>query len=283
MNSADLVQIRGQYPPPPGSRVRSDVPGLELAGIVLEVGAAVTRFQPGDQVMSLVAGAAQAERAVVHERIAMPMPEHLSFAEAGAFPETFMTAFDAVLTRCALSVGERLLVLGAAGGVGTAAVQLGVLAGAEVVASVRAEALHDQVAALGATVVVPGDEGNHGPYDVILELVGVENLNADLAQLATEGRVIVIGTGPNRSTEINVSLLLGRRAKLLGAMLRYRSLEEKAAVARLLERQVLPALERGQVRVPVHTTFPLSQVEAAYEQFRQGKKFGKIVLVADDA
>lgn len=281
MNSADLLQARGLYNPPPDSDVPKEVPGLELAGVVLEVGDAVTRFRPGDRVMALVPGAAQAERALVHERVAMPMADSLSFPEAAGFPETFMTAYDALFSRCDLGAGDRLLVHGAAGGVGTAAVQLGVLAGAEVVASVRAGELRGQVAELGATVVAPGEEADHAPYDVILELIGAPTINADIAQLAIGGRVMLIGLLGGNNAEINLSHLLARRLTLLGATLRPRALEEKALLARLVERKLLPAFERGQLQVRVHATFPFSEVKAAYESFAQGGKFGKIILVAD--
>ena len=169
LNGADMLQLRGAYPAPPGSP--PDIPGLELAGEVAGVGPDAERFEVGDRVMAVVGGGGQAELAVVHERAAMPVPEALDWPAAGGVPEVFTTAHDALFTQCQLGMGERLLVHGAAGGVGTAGVQLGVAAGAQVTASVRNEALRDEVGALGATVVGTDDWQSRGPYDVVLELV----------------------------------------------------------------------------------------------------------------
>src|SRR5213596_1167812 len=173
INGADILQRRGAYPAPPGSP--PDIPGLELAGEVAALGPGARRFQPGDRVMGIVGGGGQAELAVVHERQLMPVPEALDWPAAGALPEVFTTAHDAIFTQCGLRPGERLLVHGAAGGVGTAAVQLGRAAGARVTATVRNEALRERVAELGAEVIPPEGFEEHGPFDVILELVGAPN------------------------------------------------------------------------------------------------------------
>ena len=186
LNGADLIQLRGRYPAPPG--VPADIPGLELAGEVVACGEGVTRFSIGDLVMAVVAGAGQAELAVVHEREAMPVPEGMDPVSAGGFPEVFTTAHDALFTQAGLAAGERLCVHGAAGGVGTAAVQLGVATGATVTATVRAPARRDQVSGLGARVIDPLETLAGGPYDVVLELVGAPNLPVDLESLATGGR-----------------------------------------------------------------------------------------------
>src|SRR5881409_3150425 len=158
LNGADILQRRGAYPAPPGAP--PDIPGLELAGEVAALGPGARRFQPGDRVMGIVGGGGQAELAVVHERQLMPVPEALDWPAAGALPEVFTTAHDAIFTQAGLRPGERLLVHGAAGGVGTAAVQLGVASGARVAATVRNADLRDSVAALGA------DEGGHAVAQV---------------------------------------------------------------------------------------------------------------------
>lgn len=278
LNNADLLQRAGLYPPPAG--VPAEIPGLELAGEVVACGPGVLRFAPGDRVMALVAGAAQAELAVVHERHAMPVPEGMGWAEAGGFPEAFVTAHDALFTQCGLSLGEHLLVHGAAGGVGTAAVQLGRAAGARVTATVRDPARRAEVAALGATsVVAPEEFVYHGPYDVVLELVGAPNLPGDLDALATGGRIVVIGTGAGAWTELNLLALMTRRARISGSTLRARSLEEKATAVRAVESHVLPLVAAGLVRVPVLATYPLAEARAAYDRFAAGGKLGKIVLV----
>src|SRR5438132_11753802 len=174
LNGADMLQRKGMYPAPPG--VPADIPGLELAGEVAACGPGAERFSDGDRVMAIVAGGGQAELAVVHERVAMPVPEALDWPGAGGFPEVFTTAHDALFTQAGLAPGERLLVHGGAGGVGTAAIQLGRAEGARVTATVRREELRDAVEELGAQAIPPDGFAEHGPFDVVLELVGAPNL-----------------------------------------------------------------------------------------------------------
>ena len=277
LNGADLHQLAGGYPAPPGSP--EDIPGLDLAGEVAQVGPGVTRFRPGDRVMAVVGGGGQAELALVHERIAMPVPRALSWPEAGGLPEVFTTAHDALFTQCGLALGERVLVQGAAGGVGTAAVQLAAAAGALVTATVRNPGHHRAVADLGAErVVLPDQLAGTGPFDVILELVGAPNFPTNLELLATGGRLSIIGTGAGAVVELDLRTLMMRRARLLGSTLRSRPLEQKADAARRIEAHVLPAVAAGRVRVPVEATYPLDAVEQAYERLRAGGKLGKVVL-----
>src|SRR4051794_34192187 len=277
LNGADIHQRAGGYPAPPGSP--PDIPGLELAGEVAAVGPGVLRFDVGDRVMAVVGGGGQAEFAVVHERAAMPVPEALDWDAAGGFPEVFTTAHDAVFTQAMLEPGERLLVHGAAGGVGTAAIQLGRAAGARVTATVRNEQLRPEVEELGATAIDPEGFEEHGTFDVVLELVGGPNMPGNLKALATGGRIAVIGIGAGPKTELNLVALMGKRARIHGSTLRARPLEQKADAARRVERGVLPLVESGTVRVPVADTFPLDRVEDAYERFSAGGKLGKVVLV----
>jgi NADPH:quinone reductase len=278
LNGADMLQVRGAYPAPPGSP--ADIPGLELAGEVAAVGPDANRFAEGDRVMAVVGGGGQAELALVHERAAMPVPEGLDWPQAGGLPEVFTTAHDAIFTQAELRPGEHLLVHGAAGGVGTAAVQLGREAGARVTATVRREELREQVEQLGARAIPPEGFAEHGPFDVVLELVGASNLGDNLQSLATGGRIAVIGiggTGP--VAEINLLAVMGKRARIHGSTLRARPLEEKAIAMRLVEKEVLPLFEAGRLTVQVAETFGLDEVEAAYERFQAGGKLGKIVLV----
>jgi len=261
LNGADMMQVRGLYPAPPG--VPADIPGLELAGEVVALGERVTRFRPGDRVMSLVGGGAQAELAVVDERVAMPVPASLEWVAAGGLPETFITAHDALVSQCALRGGERLLVTGAAGGVGTAAVQIGVALGARVVASVRDPALRPAVADLGATAVDPSEVGAHGPFDLVLELVGGVSLAANLRTLATGGRMAVIGVGAGGHVELDLLALMSRRARVMGSMLRSRSVEEKALAAGRVEAELLPWVEAGRVRVVVEVSYDLEHAPEA--------------------
>lgn len=283
LNSADQMQVLGYYPPPPGLGIPEDIPGLELAGDVVQVGRNATRFSPGDRVMAVVAGAGQAELAVVHQSQLMPVPDGLSWPGAGGFPEVFMTAYDAIFGQAGLQAGETLLVHGAAGGVGTAAVQLGAAAGARVVATVRNPGSRDAVAALGADqVIAPDGFAGHGPFDVIIELVGAANLAENVASLASRGRIVVIGVGVGATAEIDLRALMIKRGRISASMLRARPLEEKAVLARQLEKRVLPMVTAGRVRVPVAAAFALDEAAVAYDLFRAGGKVGKIVLTPAD-
>jgi NADPH:quinone reductase len=277
INGGDLHQRAGRYPAPPGSP--PDIPGMEFAGEVVARGPGAERFDEGDRVCSLVGGGGQAELALVHERVAMPVPGRLDWPEAGGFAEVFTTAQDALFTQAGLSAGERLLVHGGAGGVGTAAIQLGHAAGASVTATVRRPELRDAVSLLGAEVVDPGDFTDAGPFDVVLELIGAPNLEGNLEALAIGGRLMVIGVGGGAKAEVNLLALMGKRLRLMGSTLRARALEEKAATARAVERHVLPLVAAGAVRVPVSETFPLGEVAEAYERFAAGGKMGKIVVL----
>jgi putative PIG3 family NAD(P)H quinone oxidoreductase len=277
LNNADILQRGGHYPPPPG--VPADMPGMEFAGEVAAHGPGADRFPVGERVMGLIGGAGQAELVTVHERMLMPVPAKLDWPAAGAVPEVFTTAHDALFTQCALQPGERLLVHGAAGGVGSAAVQLGRAAGARVSATVRNPKHRDGVAQLGAAVLSPDDFVDEGPYDVVLELVGATNMQDNLRALRSGGRISVIGTGTGATVdEFPLGLLMARRGRIHGSTLRGRSLEEKATAARAVERHVLPLFAIGALRVPLHKTFPLPQAHEAYDTFAAGGKFGKIVL-----
>jgi NADPH2:quinone reductase len=277
VNGADMMQRRGRYPAPPGSP--QDIPGLELAGEVAALGDGATRFAEGDRVMGIVGGGGQGELAVVHERQLMPVPEAVAFPAAGGVPEVFTTAHDAVFVRAGLRPGERLLVHGAAGGVGTAAVQLGRALGAHVTATVRNPDARDAVAQLGADAVIdPDGFGEHGPFDVILELVGAPNLGANVKALNMEGRIVVIGIAAGAKAELNLAALMAKRGRVMASTLRARPLEQKAATARAMEREVLPLFERGDLRVPVAETFALDDVAAAYDHFAAGGKLGKIII-----
>jgi NADPH2:quinone reductase len=278
INGADMLQRAGAYPAPPGSP--PDIPGLELAGEVSALGPGARRFGEGDRVMALAGGGGQAELAVVHERVAMPVPQNLDWPQAGGLPEVFTTAHDAIFTQAGLRPGERLLVHGAAGGVGTAAVQLGRAMGARVTATVRREEHRAEVKKLGGNAISPEGFGDSGPYDVILELVGASNLAENLDSLALGGRIAVIGVGGTGPVaEINLVAVMQKRARIHGSTLRARPLEEKAICARRVEKEVLPGFEDGTLTVPVADTYPLEDAQAAYERFAAGGKLGKVVLI----
>ncbi len=253
VNGADIAQRAGRYPPPPGA---SDVPGLECAG----------ETTSGERVMALLGGGGQAELAVAHEQHLIPVPAYLSWEAAGGFMEAFATAHDALFAQAELREGDRLLVNGAAGGVGVAAVQLGVAAGAQVTANARHH--HAELQALGADTQV------EGRYDVILELVGGDNLAWNLERLALKGRIAVIGVGAGPRAEIDFRLLMGTRGRISASHLRARTTEEKADVIARLR----AFMDDHELRVPVDRTFPLDETQAAYDQFAAGGKFGKIVV-----
>jgi NADPH2:quinone reductase len=277
LNGADMMQRRGVYPAPAGWP--QDIPGLDVAGEVAELGPEAERFAVGDRVMGFVGGGGQGELLTVHERLLMPVPDGLDWPQAGGTPEVFTTAYDALFAQAGLSAGERLLVHGAAGGVGTAAVQLGATTGAHVTATVRNPDHREAVAALGAHEVIdPQGFGEHGPFDVILELVGAPNLAANVQALATNGRIVVIGISAGAKAELNLGALMGKRGRISASTLRARPLEEKALLARKVERHVLPLIARGDIAVPIAATVPLSEAPAAYERFAAGGKLGKIVL-----
>ena len=259
VNGADLMQRAGRYPPPPGAP--PDIPGLECAG----------ETEDGRRVMALLAGGGHAELAAVHHTHVMRVPDGIGWPQAGGFVEAYATAHDALFSQAQLRDGERLLVNGAAGGVGTAAVQLGVQSGAHVTATARHH--HAELEALGA------DTDASGEYDVILELVGGVNLTENVERLAQGGRIAVIGTGAGASAEVNFGLLMRKRARIHGSTLRARKTEEKEDVIRRLEGHALPLLADGRLTVPVEETFPLERAQEAYERFAAGGKFGKLVIV----
>jgi NADPH:quinone reductase len=260
INGADILQRAGNYPAPPGAP--QDIPGLECAG----------ETERGEHVMALLPGGGHAELVAVHESHVLPVPETVGWPEAGGFVEVFATAHDALFTQAELMPGERLLVNGAAGGVGIAGVQLGSEAGATVTGVARHHL--EQIVELGAT-----DTKASGAYNVILELVGGDHLRTDFERLDSKGRIAVIGVGAGATVEVNFHLLMRARGRVHGSTLRSRTRAEKADVIRRLREDVLPLLEEGRVTVPVHATYPLDQAEEAYDAFAAGGKFGKIVLV----
>ena len=277
INAADLLQRRGFYPAPAGWP--QDIPGLELAGTVAAVGEHVDPSLIGTRVCAIVGGGAFASQALVPAAHLIPVPDHVSDVEAGGFAEAFLTAFDALVVQAELRAGERVLISGAAGGVGTAALQIARLLGAHAIAVSRhpahAEALRD----LGASEVITPDEvATTGPVHVVLELVGAANLEAAQHRLAPFARVVVIGVGGGASAQLNLLSLMGTRARLTGSTMRSRSHDEKAGLCALVREQLLPAWTADAVRVPVEATFDINEIDAAFEYFAQPGKLGKVIL-----
>ena len=279
LNPADLAQRAGRYPAPPGSP--PDVPGLEAAGTVLETGAGVVGLQPGDRVLGLVGGGGLADRVLVHERHLVRVPDAIVDRDAAAVPEAFVTAHDA-LVQGGLRTGGLVVVNGANGGVGTAAVQIAAAAGARVLAVVRSETLREQVAALGAEALAPDvaveEARARGGADLVLELVGAANLEGDLRSLAAKGRIVVVGTGAGADAALDLRLLMGQRAAIIGTVLRARPLEEKAAAVQAFAHEVVPHLASGRIRPLVDAVFPAEEAAAAFDRLEAPGKLGKVLL-----
>jgi len=280
VNWADVAQRAGHYPAPPGSP--ADIPGLEVAGVVQAAGSGVRGWSAGDRVFGIVGGGGLADRVRVHERHLAAVPANLGEDLAAAVPEAYATAHDAIFTRCGLQLGEVLLVTGANGAVGSAAVQLGLAAGARVVASVRSAGTGDALAGAGAIVASPDKIAEQlaalGGADVVLELIGAQNLESDLGVLAVKGRIVVVGTPGGAEGAISLRALMGKRASLYGTMLRARPLEEKAAAVRAFGRSVVPLLAAGRALPRIDRVFPAAEAAAAFDYLVQPGKSGKVLL-----
>ena len=288
LNRADLLQRVGRYPAPPSSP--KDIPGLEYAGVVETAGSAVELWQVGDRVMGILGGGGYAEYVSVHERTAVRVPAGISLEEAGAIPEVFMTAFDALFRQMALSEGETLLIHAVGSGVGTAAVQLAQAAGVRAIGTSRTREKLERALELGLDVAVLGDQewpdrvlaasGEHG-VDVILDLVGGEYLEGNLRVLGQGGRQIVVGVPSGAKGQIDLRLLMGKRALIKGTVLRARPLEEKITLAREFEHRVCPLFAARTVRPVVDRTFGPEEAPAAHSAMAGNENFGKILLLWD--
>jgi NADPH2:quinone reductase len=286
VNRADLLQRAGNYPAP--ADVPQDIPGLEYAGTIAAAGDAVTRWRAGDRVMGLVGGGSYAEYIVTHEDEAIAVPSSLSDEDAAAVPEAFITAHDALFTQMRLASGETLLIHAVGSGVGTAALQLARAAGARVFGTQRSAWKLERAQQLGLDVaidttqfdfaVVALHETKHRGVDGILDLVGGNYMNANVRALAVKGRIMLVGLVAGARTELDMRALLGKRASITGTVLRARSLAEKIEVARAFERDVLPLLERREVRPIVDEVLPLADAARAHELVADNRNFGKVVL-----
>lgn len=284
VNRADLLQRRGLYPPPPGA---SEVPGLEFAGIVEAVGAGVTRWRPGDRVMGIVAGGGYAEKVPVDERAAVRVPPGMDLTVAGAIPEVYMTAYDAVFRQAGLQRGETLLVHAAGSGVGTAAVQLACRAGAATIGTSRTPSKLERAAGLGLGLGLDGgdawDEGVKAATggrgaDVILDLVGAPYLARNQAAIAVGGRHVVVGVPGGSRARIDLRSLMARRARLFGTVLRARGVREKADLAREFTESVLSGFVDGTLAPAIDRIFPATRAADAHRRMEANENFGKIVL-----
>jgi NADPH:quinone reductase len=287
LNRADLLQRKGLYPPPAG--YSPNIPGMEFAGEVAENGEKATRFKTGDRVFGITAGEAQAEYVVIDESVLAKIPDNLNFAEAAAVPEVFITAHDALFTQCKLKSGETLLIHAIGSGVGLAALQLAKANGVRVFGTSRTAEKLERCREFGLDegIVVSGDAGfseelktrTEGKgVNVILDLVGASYFNANLANLAAKGRLILVGLTGGAMTEFDLRIALHKRLKIIGTVLRARSTEEKAEATRLFVEQTLVNFENGTIRPNLDRVFAADSVAAAHAYLESNESFGKVVL-----
>lgn len=289
LNRADLLQRKGHYPAPAG--FPSDIPGLEFAGEVEEAGPEARRFQKGARVFGITGGGAQAEYILAPESALAPVPDNLDWAEAASLPEAFITSHDALFTQGELKAGERLLVHAAGSGVGLAAIQLARAAGASVCGTSRTAEKLERAREFGLdeTVAIEDEPSRMNEalrswtrgagVDVILDLVGAKYLAANLDALALMGRLLFVGTTAGSSGQLDYGIVMRKRLRLIGTVLRSRSLEEKARATRLFEKHVLPLVERGVVRPVIDRVYNMEEVRAAHLRLESNESFGKVVLM----
>jgi len=290
LNRADILQRRGSYPAPPG--YPQNIPGLEFAGEVDATGDGAGAWKIGDRVFGITAGGAQAELVVVPANNLARIPAGLDWVQAGAMPETFITAHDALFTRAGLHMGERVLVHAVASGVGTAAIQLAHAAGATVYGTSRTadklKRIRDLNLGLDASVAA-GDTpakfveavrkwADGAGVDVILDLVGGNYFSANLEALALRGRLICVGTMAGAKSEIDLGLIMRKRVTIVGTMLRGRSIEEKAEATRLFASSVLPLVSHGVIRPVIDRAYAVDEIREAHKRMESNASFGKIVL-----
>jgi len=289
LNRADLLQKRGRYPAPPGAP--ADIPGLEFAGEVEQLGEEVRTRRVGARVFGITAGGAQAEYVVVPESHLAEIPDGLTFEEAAAIPEVFITAHDALFTQAGLRTGERVLIHAVGSGVGTAAAQLARAAGAGAVyGTARTAEKVERARQFGMDegAVVSDDPRAFSEavrawtrgagVNVVLDLVGASYLDANLEALAPHGRLLLVGTLGGAAAALNFRHVMGKRLRIIGTVLRARSTEEKAAAVRRFAAEVVPLFTRGLVRPVIDRTFDLENVDAAYARLESNETFGKVVL-----
>jgi putative PIG3 family NAD(P)H quinone oxidoreductase len=290
LNRADLLQRRGRYPGPPGTR--EDLPGLEMAGEVVEIGPLVTAVKPGDRVMALLNGGGYGARVVIHERMLMPLPANLTFEQGAAIPEVFLTAHDALFAQCELQPGESVLVHAVGSGVGSAAVQLASAASCRVFGTAGSSEKLEQAAALGLNVgvnyhdedfaVVVRERTERRGVDVILDVIGGPYWEQNIASLAVRGRMVIVGTLGGNKVEVDLGGLMGKRARVHGTLLRPRPLEEKCVLTQAFARRWLPLFASERLVPVVDRVYPLAEVGDAHRYMETNANFGKIVLRHED-
>lgn len=286
LNRADILQRQGSYPVPAGAP--ADISGMEYAGEVDAVGPSATLWKIGDRVMGIIGGGGHAEYVRIQEREAMPIPRSISWEEAAAIPEVFITAYDALFDRIGLRVGETLLIHAVGSGVGTAALQLARAAGARVIGTARSVSKLEQAKKLGLDVGIDSSRGDWAAQveaaigaervHAVLDLVGGNYLDGNLRVLGSRGRIVVVGLTAGAVAQLNMGLLLRKRLTIVGTVLRARPLEEKIELARDFSERVVPLFEAGRIKPVVDRIFSFAEVGAAHELMESNETFGKIVL-----
>ncbi len=287
VNRADLQQRQGHYPPPPGA---SDILGLEMAGEVAALGAGVTGWQIGERVMALLPGGGYAEYVTAPAALAMRVPDNLTWEEAGGIPEAFLTAHLGLFPLGGLTSGQVALVHAGASGVGTAAIQLAREAGATVIATAGTDAKVAAVEALGAVGInyrtgdfaaVVGERTGGAGANVILDFIGADYWERNLAALAMEGRIVVISTLSGGDVPMNLGVLMRKRAQVIGTTLRARPLAQKTAITRAFADFALPRFADGRMKVVIDTVYPLADAAEAHRRMAANANTGKLILRVD--
>jgi NADPH:quinone reductase len=285
VNRPDVMQRQGHYPPPKGA---TEIPGLEIAGEVVELGRGTKRWKQGDKVMALVVGGGYAEYCLAFETHALPVPAHLSMVEAAAIPETFFTVWHNVFERGKLAAGETLLVHGGSSGIGTTAIQLAKAFGARVITTAGTPEKCEACRKLGADLAIDyktedfvalTKQATQGRgADLILDMVGGDYVGRNYEAAAVEGRIVQIAFLASSRVTVDLMRLMLKRLTHTGSTLRARAVADKAAIARAVENNVLPLIASGRVKPLIDSTFPLAQANAAHARMESGQHIGKIVL-----
>jgi putative PIG3 family NAD(P)H quinone oxidoreductase len=284
INRADLLQRAGGYPAPAGSP--SDIPGLEFAGEVDAVGPLVRMWKPGQRVMGLAGGGAQAEYILVHEGMLVEIPPNLDFEQAAGIPEVFMTAHDALFTQAGLQMGERVLIHAAGSGVGTAAIQLARAAGATTFGTSRTPGKLERAKALGLDVGLSNQNfaeavnrlTNGGGVHVVIDFIGAPYMEQNLQALTAWGRIVFLATMGGAQTNVNLGMLMGKRIAMRGVTLRTRTLEEKLVVTRRFATSVVPLLANGKVKPVIERVYAFHEIAEAHRAMEENKNFGKLIV-----
>ncbi len=284
LNRADTLQRMGFYPGPP---MEIEIPGLEFAGTVSAVGERVSAWSVGDEVMGIVGGAAYAEKVIIHERHALPVPASVALVDAAAIPEVFMTAFDALVVQGGLTSGRWALVHAGASGVGTAAIQIAKAIGARIIVTTSTGKV-DRCRALGADVVVDYTSADFAEavaeatggvgVDVVLDVIGGEYTVRNIQSLRVKGRLIQVGVMGEGTVELPLGLLLPKRASIIGTVIRARPLEEKAALAQQFSREMLPLFDSGQLEPVIDARFAFDDIADAHRYMETNANVGKILI-----